>query len=247
MLSLLVPVATGTIPDEILAGYLALAGLVAAGVGWSGAAARRSWLARALAGVAAFCVLLAIADVLARAFLAPVMYYRPEEMFLTRYPPMPLLSRFAPNARWTGRTHGDLATSGPRRALREFREIRFATDAFGFPNDPEAAAGPVDLILFGDSYGVGSGTSQDRTWAHRLRAHHGFQAYNLSIPAASPWHEYVTLATEVDRLRLVARPLVVWAIFTGNDLDEDYYTVDLGRLPGWTGSAPRAGRLGGRP
>jgi len=68
-------------------------------------------------------------------------------MFLKRYPPMPPLSRFAAHVRWTGRTHGDLATSGRRRALREFREIRFAADAFGFPNDPEAAAGPIDLIL----------------------------------------------------------------------------------------------------
>lgn len=221
ILLFLVPVAVGTVPEEMLVAYLAGAALVIA-LRWLAWRAGHPGAAKRLLLPGAFCVTLAIADLLARVLLTSALYFRPDEMFLSKYPRMPLVSRFAPNTRYAGRTHGDLAAIGGL-PHREPREIRFATDAAGFPNEPDAAARTIDLILLGDSYGVGSGTSQELTWGRLFGSRYGFHVYNLSISSASPWHEYIALATELDRLRVTDGALVVWAIFTGNDLDEFYY------------------------
>src|SRR5207237_4052708 len=94
----------------------------------------------------------------------------------------------------------------------------------GFPTHTtrQAPARPFDLVVLGDSFGVGDGTSQEQTWASVLAREHNLAAYNLSMDGASPWQEYVNFLLEGERLRLRPGTLVAWVFFTGNDLDDLY-------------------------
>ena len=81
----------------------------------------------------------------------------------------------------------------------ETRSIDFITDSYGFRNKP-LDEGPVyDILLLGDSFTVGNGTTQESTWATLLSSRYNLKVYNLAIPG-SPWHSYVNLAMEMERL-----------------------------------------------
>jgi hypothetical protein len=43
------------------------------------------------------------------------------------------------------------------------------------------------------------------------------------VAAASPWQEYANLLAEADRLRPKQGAVVLWLLFSGNDLDEQYF------------------------
>jgi hypothetical protein len=188
-------------------------------------------MATALAGTAA--------DSLARLLPLSMLYYRPDEMFLQRLPEMPRVSRFVPGAAYDGESYGDLTELSGDARHREYRRLRFTSDGFGFRNEPGAPSGrALDVILLGDSFGAGSGTSQEKTWAHLLRERHGHALYDLSMPGAGPWQEFAALAMEAPRLPARPGTLVVWALFSGNDLDDEYHDLfDPDALP-------HRGRLG---
>src|SRR5262245_15345350 len=159
---------------------------------------------------------LAAADLAARPLTARVFSYRPHEVQIQRWPRLDLVDRYTPNVRWEGEVTGDLAAMSGS-PVREPRHERFATDAFGFRNErvPEA----VELVVLGDSYGLGEGTTQERTWASLVERRTGLATYNLSIPGG-PWHELVNLQVELDRLHPRPGALVLWTIFPANDLDD---------------------------
>jgi len=232
--ALLAPVASGTLPDDVLAFYLTIAAaVVALAVVPSGPRARR-YVTRILLVSATLALGAALVDTAARALVFGRLEHRPYELYGGPWDRLPVVGRYAPNVRYTGRTYGALAQASVFRAYREYRDVLFVTDAHGFPNDPAAIGrGPYEVILLGDSFGEGSQTSHDRTWAYLLRTRYGRSVYNLSMAAASPWHEYVTLASEIDRLATRPSSVVVWAIFTGNDFDGGvfYPEFDLARLP----------------
>jgi hypothetical protein len=166
------------------------------------------------------------ADFMLRIFGNELLYYRPHEMFIERRPELPLVSRYKRGVEYSGETYGDLAAMIGDERLREKRPIVFKTDAFGFRNSPEARDRKAyDLIVLGDSFGVGNGTTQDLTWVALLQGRYGIETYNLSIPG-SPWQSYVHLGTEIKRLPVHPRSVVLLAIFSGNDLDEYYYPRD---------------------
>lgn len=171
------------------------------------------------------------ADLVLRLFADKLLYYRPHEMFIERCPELPLVSRYKKNVDYSGETYGDLAAMIGDEHLREKRPIVFKTDSFGFRNSEEIRDHDAyDLIVLGDSFGVGNGTTQDRTWAALLQGHYGIKTYNLSIPG-SPWQSYVHLATEIKRLPVHPKTIVLLALFSGNDLDERYYNADIEDLP----------------
>jgi lysophospholipase L1-like esterase len=175
----------------------------------------------ALIVVAAISLALAGADLALRAFAGDDMYYRPEERFLRRWAGMPGLLRFRPNVVWEGPIGGDLAAMS-RAAHGERRHARFVTDEHGFRNDPAAPSGrPWDTIVLGDSFGFGSGVSQDETFAAVLAREGGRTVYNLSM-IGSPWQGAMNFMAEAARLRPAAGATVVWLLFSGNDLDEHY-------------------------
>ena len=155
--------------------------------------------------------------------LRPVMETRlfgPREMFMYSWAPMPSLWRYPPNVSFNGTVIGDLAT----RDYRERRHVTFETDSYGFRNGPEQAQeakkGLADLILLGDSFGVGVGTTQSQTWGSLFEGKYGLHTYNLSMAGSGPWHELMNLKIACPRLHCDDRTIVLWALFAGNDLQD---------------------------
>jgi len=208
------PFLSGALPEK--AALTALTVAVLAG----GFAGRGHGKAASLVLLAAsLCVALAACDLLARLLPPSIFYYRPEDAFLSRRPEMPAVSRFSKNARFRGRVVGDLAALAGGHA--EPRDVCFVTDEAGFRNLPGTRARAIDVLLVGDSFGIGNGTSQEKTWASVLENRYGRTVYNLST-GGSPWTELMNVKTEIDSLRTAPDAVLVWALFTGNDLDGEY-------------------------
>jgi len=134
------------------------------------------------------------------------------------WPPMPLVRRYVPNTRFWGTVYGDWAQNPGLKRYREYHEMSFITDRFGFRN-----AGPVnerlDVIALGDSYTSAHNITQDAMWSTILSKQYGLHVYNLAVADAGPWHEFTNLTLEIGRLKLKPRGTVVlWNLFTGNDL-----------------------------
>ncbi|MBI3698336.1 MAG: hypothetical protein HY238_26300, partial [Acidobacteria bacterium] len=180
-------------------------------------APQRRRLKQAALAILAFFFWAAAIDVISRPLLARVIYYRVHDRFLRWWPPMPLVPRYPANVRQLGKTFGDLAAVSANTAAREYREEQFVTDAYGFRNEETRE---LDAILLGDSFGLGDGTTQPKTWGTLLGSQYGWRVYNLSM-VGGPWTGYIDLAIEAGHLRIErGRTVVLWALFTGNDLDD---------------------------
>jgi hypothetical protein len=156
--------------------------------------------------------------------------YRPGENFVAPMPTMPLVYRYAKNVRFQGETFGDLAAMAADQSLREMRPMEIVTDAFGFRNDPACHEQVLDLILCGDSFGAGSGTTGTNTFADILRREYGLSVYNLAV-RGSPWQSLMNLKMELPRLRTRPGTVVLLAMFTGNDLDDLYGPLEGASSP----------------
>jgi hypothetical protein len=142
-------------------------------------------------------------------------------MFAQRHPEMPLLKRYKPNVRYWGETHGDMAAMSGNETLREKRNILFQTDSFGFRNKCSSHGAKYNLIILGDSFAVGNGTTQDGTWPSLLSSKYNLTIYNLSM-AGGPWQHYINLKLEYRRLKVQPGTIILLTVFTGNDLDNYY-------------------------
>ena len=134
-------------------------------------------------------------------------------------PRMPWIWRFDPNLVIKGDSYGDLAGRGRDLKLRESRSVIFQTDSAGFRNTHNGEN--IDLLILGDSFAAGLGTTQDKIFASLLEAKYGRRVYNLSLPG-SPYHEYVNFLLELPNMTFQTNAHVVWVIFTGNDLYDTY-------------------------
>lgn len=172
------------------------------------------------------CFTLTLVDLAARPLLFYLSETRPSERFIYRWPPLPQLQRYVAGVHFEGVTYGDLAAVSGRRDWREERRIKFVTDEYGFRNEPLSAgveARPLDVIVLGDSFGVAGGTSQEELLSSLLAHDYGLSVYNLSISRENPQQEYANLLLEGKRLKTREGTCVLWLIFPGNDLDEQYY------------------------
>lgn len=163
------------------------------------------------------CLILTLFDLISRPLLQDTLYYRPSDMFCNKFPLFHQVPRYAKNSFYKGKASGDLAHMLENKDYRQLRNVVFQTDSLGFRNTPGASNKVVDLILLGDSYGVGVGTTQDKTWGTLLAKNYNLKTYNLSVPS-SPWGQLITFRLEANKLKTHKNSLVLWAIFTGNDL-----------------------------
>jgi hypothetical protein len=173
------------------------------------------------------CFAVTLFDLAARPLLLYLYGSRPADRFIYRWPPLPQLQRYSAGVNFDGVTYGDLAATSGRRDWREERRIKFVTDAYGFRNEPPVSgeeARPLDVLVLGDSFGVAAGTSQEQTLSSVLARDYGLSGYNLSISRENPQQEYANLLLEGARLKTREGTCVLWLVFTGNDLDEPYYT-----------------------
>jgi hypothetical protein len=152
-------------------------------------------------------------------------------------PQLPLIWRFDPNLNISGISFGDLAGRSRDPNLRELRTVVFQTDAAGFRNIHNGKG--IDLVVLGDSFGAGLGTTQDNIFATLLETRYGMHVYNLSLPG-SPHDEYLNFIIEAPNMTFSPNAQVVWLFFMGNDLDDTYREVwDPARLPWKTGVQAR--------
>lgn len=176
---------------------------------------------RAVLVLVSMSVCVTVCDLVLRWPAPQLLHYRPDDRFLYRWPLDVDLLRFSPNVAFDGEVYGDLAAISGDKSMRESRHIRFETGPLGFRNDSPFPVEPVDLILLGDSFGVGSSTSQEHTWGSIFRSKYGTRVYNLSM-SGSPWGGLMNLKGCVDDVPCRPGTIVLWALFEGNDLDEDY-------------------------
>jgi hypothetical protein len=234
---LLLPWLEGCIPGKATIAYLSF--MAAA---WTAAlilGGSRPILRKALLALSVSCALLVVCDLILRAALSSAVFYRPHERFVQRWPPMPLVARYKPNVSFDGSTFGDLAAKIGKPEYRQRREVHFESDDRGFAN-PQGTKGSYDVVLLGDSFGLGIGTTMPRTWAELLRTDHGLNVYNISMPG-SPWQQMLNWMIEGDRIAMKPGGVAILAVFSGNDLDEEYGSeLDVERLP-WTTVLQRAG------
>jgi hypothetical protein len=177
--------------------------------------------------VASVALTVTASDLLLR--LAPIV---PSEL-AERWPRMPLVNRYVPDLNYEGNRFNDLSRMAGVKEWREEKLVRVVTDSAGFRNGHADPSRPYDVIILGDSFGGGA-VSQEYTWSSILAGDYHLNTYNLSAPASGPWHEYVNLWAEKERLKTREGTVLVWQLFTGNDLDDEYGSLDLNSLP-WCG------------
>lgn len=172
------------------------------------------------------CFGVTLSDLAARPLLLYLSSTRPARHYIYRWPPLPQLQRYAAGVNFVGLTYGDLAEVSGRADWREWHRIRFVTDVHGFRNEPPATgfeARALDLIVLGDSFGVASATTQEKTLSSVLARDYGLAVYNLSVSGEGPQQEYANLLLEGPRLKTGEGVSVLWLIFAGNDLEDQYY------------------------
>ncbi len=179
--------------------------------------APKPFLQNVLLVLTATCLALSASDVLLRPLLERRLNYTALNVYSHKLPRLPIVGRWDPNLQLRDTLYGDLAAIAGDPTLREPREIVFQTDAEGFRNTAVSAS--IDVIVLGDSFGAGWGTTQERIFARLLETRHGRHVYNLSFPGG-PYDQYVNFAIESPRLMFTTNTTIIWAFYTGNDLDD---------------------------
>lgn len=160
-------------------------------------------------------ITLLISEVILRTLpkdLAP-QYYRPDEMLIhtgmKKHEP-----RYKENQsilNWNMK-YGDLYNISPLKKLDEPRVVNFITDDLGHRN--KLPYGGQNYIIFGDSFVVGSGTSQENIISEYLSRDHLLPTYNAGFPGEP--QAYVNKVKELRNL-LGTSFQGVMLFFEGND------------------------------
>jgi hypothetical protein len=224
------PFAEGTLKN----GWIAAALLLLVG----GYVLMSQWsrvLENTLLVVIAVCLTLTGLDLLLRPLIGHKLHFSPLNVHSRRLPQLPLLGRWNPTITLDFLAFGDLAAMAGDPSLREYRRIAFETDHAGFRNRPISAS--IDVVVLGDSFGAGAGTTQAETFSSLLDTRYGCRTYNLAFPGG-PYFEYLNAAIELPRLPLAPHATLLWSLFTGNDLDDPAGDIwEIEQLPWQSGLA----------
>jgi hypothetical protein len=109
---------------------------------------------------------------------------------------------------------GDLVAIDPKTgaAIAEPRLVRYQTDSAGFRNDSDYAQARV--LLVGDSFIAGSGSTQADLLSAQLQRDYGLPAYNLAFPGEL--HSYVRFVEGFFRTHTSDAKALIF-LFEGND------------------------------
>jgi len=169
--------------------------------------------------IASSSIALCIADTALRLFAGKLVYYRAHSELLRRDVRHPGLSHYLPDTLSDRDTFGDLAAMSGDPSHRIHRREVFQTDARGFRNTTRPGHTQFDLIVLGDSFGMGLGSTQEKTWTSILKRQ-GHSLYNLSMPATCAAHGAARVALELPTLPLTQDATIVVPVYVGNDLEE---------------------------
>src|SRR5690606_37663845 len=136
-----------------------------------------------------------------------------------------------PNVTATYLAHGDLYYGDLRRSptlvrhVLQPRWVTYVIDRFGFRN--EASVEPGRILALGDSFTFGVSVDQDSTWVARLSERLSEPVYNLGVSGHSPLEEVMALEYFLKEVPRTRDPeIVLWLLFEGNDLEDEYDVVD---------------------
>lgn len=199
---------------------------------------RESTMHKVILSLLSVCLTATLFDLACRGAFPRTIWGRANALFEHRWPRLPLVQRYTPNVHYQGSMYGDLAGISGLKTDREERVETFITDAYGFRNEVShsAQSPPLELIVLGDSFADGANTPQEQTLPVVFAREFRYRTRNLSMGGAGPWQEYINLSLEIDRASI--RPegaVLLWLIFTGNDLDDPCYSIlEPSQLP-WNG------------
>lgn len=152
--------------------------------------------------------------------------------------PLPL-----PVGTFTGVPPADLIEQGiappdAREDAERWPDLLIPADADGFPN-PERRE-RAELVLLGDSFGVGAGVERPPGLRARLAERTGLSVYDVSVAGIGPIHEEWLLREVV----LAKQPrAVIWLFYAGNDVTYSIEPLAYRRLGFATYAEAHAGRL----
>ena len=186
-------------------------------------------LQNGLISITAISLSVVAVDLILRPTFAHKLHYSPMNITSHKLPELPIVGRWDANLHIDTEGYGDLAAMVGEPAVRELRNIVFRTDAYGFRNMPDSH--PIDVLILGDSFPAGGGTTQEEIFSRVLETAYGVHTYNLAFPGG-PYEQFINFAIEWPRLKVSAEPRMVWTFYTGNDMDDDGGEVwDLAQLP----------------
>jgi hypothetical protein len=142
-------------------------------------------------------------------------------VYLYTHPNVLGLNRISEDVAVRWETYGNLSSMLGNPEFIKPRKVHYVTDAYGFRNYEAFPDTVYDLILVGDSFGVGAGVSQEQTWGVLFSNTFKLKTYNLST-VGGPWAGLMNLKLEKNRLKTKKGTMVLWAIFCGNDLSDNY-------------------------
>lgn len=156
------------------------------------------------------CVALVACDLVGRPFADSYLHFNPANMFSRKLPNLSILGRWDTNVNYRGQVYGDLAAMKGEREWREIREVVFQTDHLGFRNGTVHES--IDLIVLGDSFTAGTGTSQDKIFSRVLESSYGRSVYNMGYPGG-PYDEYLNFAIESPKLAVRPHAELIWVFY----------------------------------
>lgn len=152
--------------------------------------------------------------------------------------PLPL-----PVATYSGAPPADLIENGiappdEREDAQRFPDLLIPADEDGFPNPRRLER--ADLVLLGDSFGVGAGVERPAGLRARLAAETGLSVYNISVAGIGPIHEEWLLR----EVAFAKEPrAVIWLFYSGNDATYSIEPLVYRRLGSATYAQAHADRL----
>lgn len=169
-----------------------------------------------------FIFIMSITDLILRPWANEKFNYRPHEMFVMPDPAYPSLIRYIPQSKVSDVVYGDLGAMLGKPEYHDIRAVDFQTDQFGFRNAPATSENEINTLVLGDSFTAGIGVGQKESWPAFLDQKEDFQVYNLGMPGGL-WQSMMHLQRFAPQLNMSSRSLVIWMVFLGNDLDDNYY------------------------
>jgi hypothetical protein len=230
-LATLTIVATGVLYAEgvLKTGWIEAALCIPIGLSLIATGSLSRVLQNVLLSITAISLSLTTSDLILRPTFGHRLHYTPTNISNHKLPELPIVGRWDPDQTLDTESYGDLAAIAGDPALQERRRIVFRTDEFGFRNIPASEA--TDVLILGDSFAAGVGTTGEETFARLLESTYGFHTYNLSYPGG-PYDQFVNFAIEWPRLNVASPRRMIWTFFTGNDLDDaGGETWDISNLP----------------
>lgn len=162
-------------------------------------------------------ILILFTDLIIRTSFPTLLYYRPFELLNQPHPKFKELYQLKPNQSIYMSVIGDLGAMKGDIEKQVKRITLFETDELGFRNIPGQKDSINKIILLGDSYAMGSGSSDHQTISFQTCN----KIYNLGFPG-SIHNSCLNYVANIDNINTSEKHNVYFIFFEGNDYQESF-------------------------